>query len=170
MTTKTGDARKPQVKLGKKAVKKALKKHRGRLATVAKELDCDLSTLYKFLKRKPKMQAYRELVREQTIDSVEDILVQDAINGKPYAITFYLKCQAKHRGYVDRQEVDHSGQVSANLKVTEIREALDEIRKLGSNAILSIATGNHDPGNIRSNGKPVLGNGAASSNGKRRTS
>ena len=48
-------------------------------------------------------------VAEGIIDNAEQVL-QDAINDNNLTATiFFLKCKAKHRGYVERQEVTGTG-------------------------------------------------------------
>jgi hypothetical protein len=42
--------------------------------------------------------------REVTIDKIENTLTAKAMEGEAWAVCFYMKTQAKHRGYVERQE------------------------------------------------------------------
>jgi hypothetical protein len=39
------------------------------------------------------------------IDNVESVLYSKALAGEAWAVCFFLKTQAKHRGYVERQEL-----------------------------------------------------------------
>ena len=47
---------------------------------------------------------------------------------------FYLKTQAKDRGYVERQEFDHSGKIDSDQRVKWIDYGLDEIDDDNSDA------------------------------------
>lgn len=156
-------------RLKDKAVRKALKRYKGRVASAAKALGCTQQGVYQYLKRHPETQAYLEEVRERNIDKVEDKLLEAAANGESWAVCFYLKCQGKHRGYVERQERALSGSLTNNLTVSGIRGALDELRELNGDRAIAVAERASDSGEFRGNGESVLGNGSSSKNGKPRT-
>ena len=82
-----------------------LKKHRGIAKDAAHELRMSRSTLYKHLKRNPYLKDALNDIREEALDYVESKLFELIDKGHPSAIIFFLKCQGKHRGYVERQEV-----------------------------------------------------------------
>ena len=82
-----------------------LKKHRGIAKDAAHELRMSRSTLYKHLKRNPYLKDALNDIREDALDYVESKLFELIDKGHPSAIIFCLKCQGKHRGYVERQEV-----------------------------------------------------------------
>jgi len=84
---------------------KALRKKRGFLAAVAKELGCTRQTVYNYVNRYPTIAQALEEIREERHDWVEGKLLKQIENDNMTAIIFYLKTQAKHRGYVERQEV-----------------------------------------------------------------
>lgn len=45
-----------------------------------------------------------DIVRESNIDIAESSLMNNIKDGKEASIMFYLKCQAKHRGYVQQND------------------------------------------------------------------
>jgi len=54
--------------------------------------------------------AYEE-ANERTIDMVEGQLLTQIKRGNITAIIFFLKTKAKHRGYIERHEYQHDGQI-----------------------------------------------------------
>ena len=52
------------------------------------------------------MKAVLEEVKETALDIAEDKLMGLIRDGNLGAICFFLKCQGKHRGYVERQKID----------------------------------------------------------------
>jgi hypothetical protein len=67
-------------------IEKAILKAFGNISLIAKSLDVDRTTLYKW---------------------IEDENLKDANDGDTTAIIFFLKTQGKERGYVERQEFNH---------------------------------------------------------------
>lgn len=54
-----------------------------------------------------------EEIREGLIDEAESALRTQIREGNIAAIIFFLKTQAKHRGYVEKQEVTHGGRIDS---------------------------------------------------------
>ncbi len=57
----------------------------------------------------PDFRALVDELQETRIDFVENALDKQVKEGNMTAICFYLKCRAKHRGYVERQEITGAG-------------------------------------------------------------
>jgi hypothetical protein len=112
----------------KKAMLEALEKSLGIVTTAAKTVGIDRSTHYNWLKED---EAYKEAVEgisDMAIDFAESQLnqlmsgakhqvvtnkgeiveIKDAPN--PSSIIFYLKTKGKKRGYIEKQEVEVSGE------------------------------------------------------------
>jgi hypothetical protein len=51
-----------------------------------------------------------EGIAEIALDFAESALMKNIKAGKEASNMFYLKCRGKRRGYVERQEIEHSGQ------------------------------------------------------------
>jgi hypothetical protein len=92
-------------KLTAEKVIQALEQHQGLAALAAQSLGVALQTVYNYRDRYPTVAARMKELRERRTDHVE-LRLYDRINsGDTTAIIFYLKTQAKDRGYVERQEV-----------------------------------------------------------------
>jgi len=85
----------------------ALEKAHGYVSSACTELGCSRQHFYVKLKGFPTVQAKMEEIREKRTDYVESKMMQLIDDLNPTMIIFYLKTQAKDRGYVERWE--HSG-------------------------------------------------------------
>ena len=114
----------------KKAMLDALEKSLGIVTTAAKSVGIDRSTHYEWLKTDEDYKFKVESISEMAIDFAESqlnqlmqgamhevvsnkgdiVTIQDAPN--PTSIIFYLKTKGKHRGYVEKTEVDTNVQLS----------------------------------------------------------
>lgn len=78
---------------------------RGIVADAARALGVDRSSVHRAINRYQTVADARDDAREAQIDRVESKLLNEIDNGNITAIIFYLKTQAKHRGYSERQEI-----------------------------------------------------------------
>ena len=77
----------------------------GNLSVVARALNVNRSTVYRFIENHPTCKVALDEAREKMIDNVESKLYSKALDGDTTSMIFFLKTQGKHRGYVERQEV-----------------------------------------------------------------
>jgi len=98
----------------------AIKNNGGLLTAAADALNVTRKAVYDAAKRHPEVQQAIEDARERTTDMAEGKLAQKIAEGDNTAIIFYLKTQAKKRGYVERQEV--TGAEGGELTVRVVRE------------------------------------------------
>ena len=84
---------------------KALHATRGRIYLAADQLGCDPQTIYNRMEKEPELAEVIRAERERRIDIAETALDRAVIEGEAWAVCFTLKCLAKHRGYVERQEI-----------------------------------------------------------------
>ena len=107
----------------KKAMLGALKKTLGRVTEACEKVDIARSTHYLWMNSDPEYKEAVQAIDEAAIDFVEGKLFEliDGANKEvltgdggttiikdtpnPTATIFYLKTKAKHRGYVERQEI-----------------------------------------------------------------
>jgi len=82
----------------------AINDTKGNLTMTARLIGCARQTLYSYIKVHPTCQEALATARESMIDNVESVLYSKALEGEAWAVCFFLKTQAKHRGYVERQE------------------------------------------------------------------
>lgn len=111
----------------KKEILQALEDKHGIVSEACKSIALARSTFYDWLKNDPEFKAAVAEIQETAIDYVEGKLFQKISGvsmgkhddkGEIYvyevppsdtAIIFYLKTKAKHRGYIERNETEHSG-------------------------------------------------------------
>ena len=82
-----------------------IRRHDGNITSVAATLHCSRQTIYNYIHRHATVKSALEDARESMIDQVESVLHRAALSGEAWAVCFFLKTQAKHRGYVERAEV-----------------------------------------------------------------
>jgi len=89
----------------KKRMLVALEKTLGVVTPAAKLAGINPCTHYDWLKKDASYKEAVGNVKEQTIDFVESQMLKAVKEGDKTLMMFYMKCQAKHRGYVERQEL-----------------------------------------------------------------
>ena len=87
----------------------ALQKADGYVSKTASLLKCNPQTVYNYRDSYKSVAEAWEAIREKRHDFVENALHNQISEGNTTATIFYLKTQAKHRGYVEKSEVEHSG-------------------------------------------------------------
>ena len=112
--------------LRKSDVKKAIVGSGGYLTNVAKKLNCDWHTAQRYV-LKFKLEADMKQEDEKMNDLTEMKLMENIKNGDTTSIIFRLKTKAKNRGYIERQEHEHSGQIRGNDEVV-VRIVKDEAK------------------------------------------
>ena len=83
----------------------AIEKSSGFVSKAAELLGISRNTFYRYLRQYETVQQALENVREKRHDFVEMKLMEGIKAGNTALIIFYLKTQAKHRGYVERTEI-----------------------------------------------------------------
>ncbi|MBE9479814.1 MAG: hypothetical protein IMY80_07595 [Chloroflexi bacterium] len=84
----------------------AIQEAQGFVTRAAGILGIGRTSFYTYLKRYATAQQALEDTREKRHEWVESKLMKQIKSDNLTAIIFYLKTQAKHLGYVERQEVD----------------------------------------------------------------
>lgn len=83
----------------------AIQECKGNVSSAAKKLGHSRYTIYKFMQSHPSVKAALDEARESMIDNVESVLYSKALAGEAWAVCFFLKTQAKGRGYIERSEI-----------------------------------------------------------------
>jgi len=96
-------------KYTKEQIIEALERNGGFLTQTAKALQCTIQTVQNYIKRDKKIGNAYHQIRETYIDLAESQLIKAVKNGEAWSIAFLLKCQGKHRGWVEKQEFEHTG-------------------------------------------------------------
>lgn len=77
----------------------------GYVSVIAKRVGCSLSTLDRWRANEPEIEDAIRAEKVKQVDHAEGKLQSLIQQEHPTAIIFYLKTQAKDRGYVERQEL-----------------------------------------------------------------
>jgi hypothetical protein len=101
----------------------ALKAKRGMVYLAARILQCDAKTVYNAMQRHPEIREVRDELRGQMVDVAESALHKLIADGNLSATIFFLKTQARDRGYVERAE-----RAGVNLNLTA-----DDLAKMDDN-------------------------------------
>jgi len=86
-------------------LKKDLSDARGNVSAVARKHGVDWSTINKRVQESPVLQQVLRDARESMLDNAESKLYSKALEGDTTCLTFFLRTQGRHRGYVDRTEL-----------------------------------------------------------------
>lgn len=92
-------------------IEQALRDTKGMVSVAAKKLGFQRSALYDRIQKSERLQQAIADEREAMTDTAELALHRAIVNGEAWAVCFYLKTQGKSRGYVEKQEFEHSGGV-----------------------------------------------------------
>jgi len=83
----------------------AIRNQKGFITQAAKQLGISRQHLYTLINNHPTVKEALTDAREEMKDFAEGKLIQNIKEGKETSLIFYLKTQAKDRGYVERAEV-----------------------------------------------------------------
>ena len=93
----------------------ALTQAKGFVSVAARNLGCADNTVRNYMERYAVCKQAVVDARESMIDIAEGRLYQNINSGDNTAIIFFLKTQAKHRGYIERYE--HTGKDGGDLSI-----------------------------------------------------
>ena len=94
---------------GEKKVIEAITKARGLISVAADILGCAPRTVHKYIKEYPNISEAKYAATELNLDKAENKLMDAIDAGQPWAICFFLKCQGKDRGYIEKAQYEHVG-------------------------------------------------------------
>lgn len=105
-------------------VAEALRKNGGLQTMSAKALGVNRATVCVMVARHPELRTVIEEAREATCDLAELKLIESIKKREAWAVCFFLKCQGKHRGYVERQELTgRDGQPLGKVNLEALSDA-----------------------------------------------
>ena len=111
----------------------AYEKSLGVLKTACEATNMCRKTIWEWRKKYPEFDAACHECEEVAIDFVESKMfkkIDKGDKGSESLMIFYLKTKAKHRGYIERQEVDMSAEVkgvTVNVTNQETAQVLKDI-------------------------------------------
>ena len=103
----------------KLAMLEALEQTLGVVTTAAKLVGIDRNSHYRWLEEDVDYKAAVKAIEDVAIDFAESQLHKQIKKGSTQATVFYLKTKGKKRGYVEKQEIEHSGEmkpININLR------------------------------------------------------
>lgn len=89
---------------------KALEASAGNVSRACRLVNIDRSTYYKWRQNEKFKEAARDVI-EGLIDFAESSLLEQIKEKNTTATIFFLKTRGKHRGYTEKTEIEHSGQI-----------------------------------------------------------
>jgi hypothetical protein len=98
----------------KKAMIEALEKSLGIVTTACKMVGIARSTHYLWISTDEEYKEAVEGVADLTLDFVESQLHKQIQKGEVTSTIFYLKTKGKKRGFIEKQEIEHSGNMQVN--------------------------------------------------------
>jgi len=104
------------IKLRAEQVIPALQELDGNVYLAAKKLGVERGSLYRFVKKYPKIQEIINQARESMVDLGESKLKQAVLKGEAWAVCFTLKTLGKSRGYIE--QLQHAGPGGEPISIT----------------------------------------------------
>lgn len=98
----------------------AIKEAKGFVTTAAKRLNVSRTQLYRLINRYPTVKEALDDAREEMKDFAEAQLFKNIRDGKETSLIFYLKTQAKDRGYIERHQMEHSGPDGGPIQTEDV--------------------------------------------------
>ena len=107
----------------KKMFLEVFKDNAGNISQTCEAVGINRRTFYHWIDKDEKFREVVKEVEEGLIDFVESKLMMNIKEGKETSMIFFLKTKGKHRGYVEKTEVEHSGGLEVppviNVKVVK---------------------------------------------------
>lgn len=113
-------------------VAKLLRKYEGNMASVALKFGVTRQAVFMFCKAHPELQDVLQESRETMKDVAESSLHAKVREGEGWAVRFYLRNQARDRGYIERSELDHTGTFRATISVSAEDLTDDELAAIAA--------------------------------------
>lgn len=83
----------------------------GIVSAIAKKIGCDWHTARKYIDNHPTVKAAYSAECEAVLDLAEAKLIEQVQGGEGWAIKYLLSTKGKHRGYIERQEIEAKWQI-----------------------------------------------------------
>lgn len=100
----------------KKRLLDALEESLGVVTTACEKAKLDRKTFYNYYNDDPEFKKAADAIEDVAIDFAETQLYKQIKEGNPTSTIFYLKTRGKRRGYQEKQEVEHSGDITIRVR------------------------------------------------------
>jgi hypothetical protein len=104
----------------------ALKEKAGNISKACEAVNVGRRTYYDWMENDPEFAKVVEDINESIIDWSEDALKLRIQAGDTTAVIFHLKTKGKKRGYIEKQQFEHSGNVDHRLSITDMKESIKD--------------------------------------------
>jgi len=111
-----------------KQFRKAVKGSAGLYTAIGQKLGFCRQSVATFVNSCPEAQKLIQDERESITDLAEGKLFQTINNGEAWGIKFYLSTVGKDRGYVEKQEIVHSGIEPLQIVINQADDKKDKLR------------------------------------------
>ena len=109
----------------KKRLLKSLKDNHGFIANACEAAKISRKTFYNWIKEDDEFSEAVDEIQEGIVDEVENQLMNQIKEGNTTAAIFFLKTRAKHRGYIERAEIEHKGGPVSAIQIIVNEETKD---------------------------------------------
>lgn len=101
-------------------IKKAISGSKGMVQVVADRLGCEWHTAKRYIEQYEETKIAFQNENESMIDFAESKLFQAISEEDLTAIIFYLKTKGKNRGYIEKVQSEHSGEITQKTNLSEL--------------------------------------------------
>jgi hypothetical protein len=101
-------------------IKKAILGSKGMVQVVADRLGCEWHTAKRYIEQFEETKIAFQNENESMIDFAESKLFQAISEEDLTAIIFYLKTKGKNRGYIEKVQSEHSGEITQKTNLSEL--------------------------------------------------
>lgn len=95
----------------------------GNVSAVARKFGVARSSVQHMIENNPVLRQIARDVREGKKDNAESALDAAVLRGEAWAVCFFLKTQAKDRGYIEKQEIETTEPVQLHIVKKVVRVA-----------------------------------------------
>ena len=95
----------------------ALSETYSNVTEAVKKVGISRKTHYQWVTESDEYKKAVDDINESLLDRAETILMK-RLEKSDTALIFFLKTKGKKRGYVERQETEHSGNITNNMEIT----------------------------------------------------
>lgn len=92
----------------KKALLEALRQTLGVVTPACEKVGIDRRTYYRWMEKDEKFREQVKDIENVALDFAESQLHKQIKNGEVSSTIFFLKTKGKSRGYIEKQEIDHT--------------------------------------------------------------
>lgn len=101
----------------------------GNVTKSAERTGIERTTHYLWLRTDTNYKDWIDNIEDHQVDFYETALHQLIKDKNPTAVIFALKCKGKKRGYVERQEIEHSGNINNTVSAESLADTWKQVKE-----------------------------------------